>query len=231
MENNNENLLLAQELKDFKLKSFKKPESTFIVIKNFIDPSACDYNELEKYFKRHPDDPPVFQTNKMNDNKRLQFLINDDNKLDNFKGLNEIDCKVENFIKNYLLTDKDEWFKKDCSVLLALEDCSKQELHIDYDDSEEIIDKTIHCFIILIALNNNTKLDAVKYRNDKNIDIISRPFRYEINLNSGDMLLARGTFLHGGSDYVEKNFRIHYYVNRKFYEPPHNATYLLTNKA
>jgi hypothetical protein len=112
--------LLALELKDFKLKSFKKPESTFIVIKNFIDPSACDYNELEKYFKSHQDDPPVFQTNKMNDNKRLQFLINDDNKIDNFKGLKEIDCKVENFIKNYLLTDKDEWFKKDCSVLLAL---------------------------------------------------------------------------------------------------------------
>jgi hypothetical protein len=147
----------------------------------------------------------------------LHFLINDDNKIENFKGLKQIDNQVENFIKNYLLTDKDEWFKKDCSVLLALEDCSKQELHTDYDDSEEIIEKTIHCFIILIALNSNTKLDAVKYRNDKkNIEIISRPFRYEINFNSGDMLLARGTFLHGGSDYAEKHFRIHYYVNRKF---------------
>jgi hypothetical protein len=53
-----ENLLLDQELKEFKLKSFNKPESTFIVIKNFIYPSD---NELENYFKSHPNNPPFFK--------------------------------------------------------------------------------------------------------------------------------------------------------------------------
>jgi hypothetical protein len=43
-----------------------------------------------------------------------------------------------------------------------LEGCSKQDIHVDYDDSEEAIDNTKNCFIMLIALNDNTKLDAIK---------------------------------------------------------------------
>jgi hypothetical protein len=43
------------------------------------------------------------------------------------------------------------------------------------------------------------------------------------------MFLARGIFIHGGSDYIEKNFRIHFYINCKGYKPPQDATYLLAN--
>jgi hypothetical protein len=44
-----------------------------------------------------------------------------------------------------------------------LEGCSKQQIHLDYDDSAEVIDKTKTCFIVLIALNDNTKLDGIRY--------------------------------------------------------------------
>jgi hypothetical protein len=209
-----------KEFDEFKLKSNKKPESTFIIIKNFIDPFLCDCDELENYFKEHPE--PISQ-NEINDNKRMHLQFKNHLKLENFKGFVEIDNAVENFIKNNLLTDEDEVFNKFCSVLLSLEDCPKQE---DYDDSEEAKDNTKNSFIILIALNDNTKLDAVRY--NKKLKNESRPIRYSINLNSGDMFLARrGTFLHDGSDYVEKNFRIHYYVNCKDYESQQNNTNLL----
>jgi hypothetical protein len=219
-----------KELEEFKIKSYENPHSTFIIVKNFIDPTLCDCDQLENHFKKNPDDDIIFQTNNnnKNDNKRMQLQFTNDIKLENFKGFVEINNTVEKFIRNNLLTDKEESFNKSCSVLFSLEGCSKQVIHVDYDDSEEAIDHTKNCFIMLIALNDNTKLDAIKKNNIKKNNK-SKPFRYSINLNSGDMFLARGIFIHGGSDYIEKNFRIHFYVNCKGYKPPQDATYLLAN--
>jgi hypothetical protein len=92
----------------------------------------------------------------------MQLQFKNDIKLENFKGFVKINNTVENFMRNNLLTDKEELFNKSCSVLLSLEGCSKQDIHVDYDDSEEVIGNAKNCFIILITLNDNTKLDAIK---------------------------------------------------------------------
>jgi hypothetical protein len=58
-----------KELEEFKLKSYENPHSTFIVVKNFIDPTLCDCDELENHFKKNPE--IIFQTNNKNDNKTI----------------------------------------------------------------------------------------------------------------------------------------------------------------
>jgi hypothetical protein len=119
-----------KELEEFKLKSYENPQSTFILVKNFIDPTLCDCDELENCFKKHPE--IIFQTKTKNDNKRMQLQFTNDIKLENLKGFVEINNTVENFIRNNLLTDKEKLFNKSCSVLFSLEGCSKQDIHVDY---------------------------------------------------------------------------------------------------
>ena len=212
--------------------SLENPESTYTVPKNFLSASLCNCTELNKYYEAYSAEVIFQDVQKQNDNKRLHFPLLKQN--DN-KNLKIIDEKVEHFIKTCLCVEKE--FSKHGSVLISLEGCSKQQIHLDYDDSAEVIDKTKTCFIVLIALNDNTKLDGIRYcinkKNESEINNLTRRYRYEIFLNKGDMFLARGIFPHGGSDYMEKNFRIHYYVNCNVYQRPvpmMQRTYLFTKK-
>jgi hypothetical protein len=54
---------------------------------------------------------------------------------------------------------------------------------------------------MLIAFNDNTKLDAIKKNNIKKNNK-RKPFRYSINLKSGDMFLARGIVVEKTSEFI-----------------------------
>lgn len=91
------------------------------------------------------------------------------------------------------------------STLLSLQGCEKQAYHCDFNIEHPDSTKSYAC---LVALMNGTQLYG--------LDRVEKSDYFNavtIQLNAGDLLVFRGDFIHAGSDYAEKNCRIHYYFD------------------
>lgn len=87
------------------------------------------------------------------------------------------------------------------SLLLSEEGCQRQIFHYDFDPS---VENGRNSFLVLAALMDDTKF--IGYDPDSKVETI-------YVLNAGDVLVARGDFLHAGADYDKENLRVHWYVD------------------
>ena len=135
----------------------------------------------------------IFQQNtitnvKINDNKRKQLVgiekILGPNKLDVLNICQQVSNLKERF--------NSKLKQSDVSIILSLPGCMRQSLHMDYD-------KNKNCYLILVALMPNTSIQG--YYNKQ----------IKIELDKGDILFARGDFIHAGDNYDITNVRLHFY--------------------
>lgn len=101
------------------------------------------------------------------------------------------------------------------SLLLSLVGCMQQRLHYDYDSNVETSSKS---YIIIVALMDGTKL--VRADGDR-VTVMY--------LNKGDLLIARGDFVHAGAAYSIENIRLHWYVDYKGNGRKNGTTYAVSN--
>mmetsp|Transcript_10026 Transcript_10026/g.18798 ORF Transcript_10026/g.18798 Transcript_10026/m.18798 type:complete len:326 (+) Transcript_10026:119-1096(+) len=94
-----------------------------------------------------------------------------------------------------------------CSILYSLPHGPQQGLHIDDIRSNEDIDRQGELLSVVLALQDNTKLDIA---NDKGE-------RQTFQIPFGSMFLLSGTCLHGGASFLSNNCRVHLtFVKKEF---------------
>lgn len=92
-----------------------------------------------------------------------------------------------------------------CSILYSLPHGPQQGLHIDDTRCNEDIDRQGELLSVVLALQDNTKLDIA---NDKGE-------RQTFQIPFGSMFLFSGTCLHGGASYLSNNCRVHLMFAKK----------------
>lgn len=199
------------KIQNFLAKSDNNPETCCLILKNAINVGEVNYEamKIQKPFE-------IFQTNDplVNDLKRRQLNLN--RKVIKELKLNEINDRVlEIFTKIYGSRNK---FKPHGSVLLSLEGCMRQTWHTDYSEDDSQFEKSKACFIAIIALMNDTFFYGT---NDSNV-------AKKMELEAGDILIARGVYVHAGSEYDKLNYRMHYYIDIPSYKRKQEGdTYLI----
>lgn len=87
------------------------------------------------------------------------------------------------------------------SLLISKKNCSRQELHSDFDRDNP---NSKFCFAVIAGLESST-LDLLYTIGDKDAPD-------QINFTAGDLVFLRGDLIHAGSSYEKPNVRIHYFV-------------------
>ena len=205
--------MIETEFKQFLIDSKKKPKSTYVILNNVFDNSKINLQELHQYLKTKG--KPIFQQkDNLNDSKRLQLNLNNGNlRKKEFIGINCILDSVKELFKNNICN---ETFNFKSSGLYSKNGCQKQRDHSDNPIDNKSIKISNRNFIVLISLENNTKLYV--YSNEtKKMELVI--------LQQCQILIGRGSLLHAGSDYDVDNIRFHMYVDCADNLRPLNTTY------
>jgi hypothetical protein len=137
------------------------------------DPKERDYYR----FQTGPDDAPRI----LKECKSLQQIVN----------LAQIN--IDNQVKGYVAHK--------VSILYSLPNGQPQGFHADDYRSDSIAARDGPFLSVMVALQNDTKLDLQKYSNERNT--------YSIPM--GTMFVFDGKLMHGGSAYKTHNLRVHIY--------------------
>ena len=100
------------------------------------------------------------------------------------------------------------------SLISSSANCQRQRMHTDYEprQMEGLEDSKIPLSAILAIEAAGSSLYVNSYNT-------------KIHFSQGDLLLFRGDTLHAGSDYIESNLRIHWYINSIYVYKPANIAY------
>lgn len=120
-------------------------------------------------------------------------------------------------LETFLDRDVKPWIKKsfpglkmnELGILKSEKDNKKQDLHRDYNlERLEVSDDQVPLSVI-VALQDNTKLRVRKggIRGNKGAQPTT------ITLRSGDVIAFRGDLIHGGENYDDENYRIHFFLD------------------
>eukprot|EP01038_Epipyxis_sp_PR26KG_P014425 gene14425-19356_t len=96
------------------------------------------------------------------------------------------------------------------SVLKSVQGCREQHFHTDYSYHHGK-----SCFISLLAIEDNTTLQIVKY--DQETHPHNTYIKETVHIPKGSLFIARGDFVHSGSSYVKANYRYHFYIDNLKY--------------
>jgi hypothetical protein len=90
------------------------------------------------------------------------------------------------------------------TTLISLPGCGRQAYHYDFNYDHPNAKRSYAC---LVALMDQTQFYAlVEQDNDKyNLQEVV------LKLRAGDVLIFRGDFIHAGSEYADRNVRLHFY--------------------
>lgn len=164
-------------------------------------------SKLETYINKHCHmGEPIFN-NKINDEKRIQF------------DLEESDPVTTDLRKDIQhLTTKLGYtgIVNDPVILKSYPFCKRQRLHYDYDISLlKEINECDYPHGIIIGVSNNCRL-IVSH------DGLSKSY---VHFNKGDAVIFRGDTIHAGSEYFTENIRIHAYIDSPKHDRIKNETF------
>ncbi|MDX1900998.1 MAG: hypothetical protein SFW66_03210 [Gammaproteobacteria bacterium] len=167
------------------------------------------------------------EVNTRNDYKRLQC-----NLPLKAKYMRSFNTSVQKIVKNKINTNL---LPTDPVIIYSKSGCQPQAAHCDYipDQALKTVDDAQMPLAILIALMPDTHLNvwpnSIRLATAKPEQLKSiNPIPCEtIDLNSGDMLVFRGDFVHAGSGYQADNYRIHYYLDSPKVPRTANRTWLI----
>jgi hypothetical protein len=189
------------------------------------------------------DDRVVPFVQKVSGEKMLYIFNNNEMSRNDFKRrqknlpirsqyMKSFDTQVKNIIKTEINTTL---VPTDPVILHSKPGCQPQAAHCDYlpDDNLKKVSNEQMPLAALISLMPNTRLKvwphsshlALKEQEELKEEKVI-PCR-EIHLNSGDMVIFRGDFVHAGSGYTQDNFRIHYYLDSPTVPREKNRTWLI----
>ena len=148
----------------------------------------------------------IFQTENPseNDYKRKQLNLESRYGNNDRSTLSEVFQKVNELFKP-ASKFKNQNSKRKGSALLSLEKCQKQAYHMDNDTStNKKYTAAKDSFICILSLQEETYL----YCYEKDLQTIKK-----IKIPPGSLFIARGIFVHAGSDYKVPNIRLHFYMD------------------
>lgn len=104
------------------------------------------------------------------------------------------------------------------SVLYSEKGCMEQDLHYDYDPTDEM---ARNCYACILFLEDDSAL-VIQNGNEKLLQ----------KFNKGDIVIFRGDKPHGGASYPDNdNVRLHYYFDIQGFIREDDATYIVTAEA
>jgi hypothetical protein len=207
--------------------SKSEPSVEYYVFKNyFVNSDLMSIDDLQNYCANTKKKELIFNGASENDKLRSQLLFyNEETSISETQkkkqcsivdlGLRKVDEKLKLLFEGEMFEQTP--FRLYGSILISESNCTAQRIHTDYSTVDPHLEASKKSFIILIALMNNTFLNHVDKSGEPKT----------ISLNAGDMLMARGTFLHGGAAYAKYNMRIHYYVDCHNCKRKKNATFFV----
>lgn len=146
----------------------------------------------------------VIFNNDINDNKRIQFDLND-----------SLGTEIKTKLQTIITSLGYDGIVNDPVVLKSLPFCKKQRLHCDYDRS--LLNNTNeYPYGMLVGIYDNCRL------------IVSPEFgkKHYVHFNKGDVVIFRGDTIHAGSEYYAENIRLHAYIDTPSYKRDANVTYI-----
>ena len=192
------------------------PKTNYHILENFIDPSIFQVDKLANFIQQKRGVTVFQEEEDSNDHQRLQRVLHENSA---FK-LEGVPLLYEKMSQTFNETKIGYKLKLQGNLLMSLAGCGKQRLHSDNPYDDENIQATNDSFICILAIQDNTKLHFLNKHH----------VRENIELNAGQLLVARGSFIHGGSDYMQENIRFHFYVDAPKNGRSKDTTYFLDDK-
>jgi hypothetical protein len=181
-------------------------QNKYAIIPKYIDLSNFDVlkfmNDTEKM---KPSLETVFQSfdkNHISDRKRKQISG------DTRKCL----IPIQQSIANLMITafpDVELTYPK-ATTLISFAGCEKQAYHYDFNTDHP---NCVHSYACLVALMDHTQIYGLIECNDDPHNVTFK--EATLKLHAGDVLVFRGDFIHAGSDYADRNVRVHFYFENK----------------
>lgn len=186
-------------------------ESYFIVrnvFTNFTDDDIATLKEsVQTPIFQHYKNPQIEEDESVNDNKRLQLCLSLEKQP---MFLKEISRTLRK--KMCCIFRKTQFIQSHASVLLSLKGCMAQDLHYDYPPDRDTSQISYGCIVFL--------QDGGKLLIERGSKIL------EPHFDKGDMVVFKGSKLHGGSSYDTDNMRVHYYFDcQRSYVRQRDVTY------
>mmetsp|Transcript_14209 Transcript_14209/g.21147 ORF Transcript_14209/g.21147 Transcript_14209/m.21147 type:complete len:289 (-) Transcript_14209:41-907(-) len=196
--------------------SKSRAKHSYYIMNDFIKTDCFDLVQLNNFVHHNTFGKVIFQEENSNDNKRLQRILNE-NTATRLSGVSELYGKMRETFSEKTIGYK---LSLKGNLLKSLDGCGKQRFHSDnpYDtDDEDKVQATHDSFICILAVEEGTKLYYLdEYK-------VSR----FVNLSKGQLLVARGSFIHAGSDYDLSNIRFHFYLDAPKNGREKDSTYFL----
>jgi hypothetical protein len=201
------------------------PNDLYIVIPNALVASPEELQVFESYIAQKTDQvDPIFNTGDqpdIGDGKRKQLCIG--------PGSGPLEPFIEKFRDIlYDLIPTGRYIIHDLALLISEPGCQDQPAHSDWTEESlsSIPNSDEYPMGCLLALEDNTAFNVWPGASCNDANISAEMLR--VKLNAGDLLLFRADLIHGGASYIQRNIRLHAYLDVRRAKRRKNETYFIT---
>lgn len=195
----------------------------YVVLSGVFDFSDRQLSQLNQKFDTPEAKDSIFNETetKMSDGKRLQKNVSASN-------------SVYPMLSAFFTELFPGLSMRNLTALCSLPGCQRQVAHCDYIPTLEMLDTDDDDIplLSLIGIQDNTHIDIWEKSHKVIRGFHSKPIaRKTLTINRGDVVIFRADCVHAGSEYSEKNVRLHCFLDSESIDRKPNVTWKIYKHA